>query len=254
MKKINRLLIKDLHVSVNDKPILRGLSMEVNGGELHVVMGPNGSGKSTLVNALMANGNYKISDSKIQIADKSIIKLKTDERVKSGLMMSWQNPVTINGVSLFNLLKTAYKEVYKQENISVLKLHEMIKLKAIQIGLNEEYLKRSLNEGFSGGEKKKAEMLQLLIMKPKFAFIDEIDTGLDVDALKVIARCITELLKNNCGVVLITHNPRLLKYLSPDQVYVMMDGLIVKQGSINLIKQIEERGYGQFRQKRKLSV
>jgi Fe-S cluster assembly ATP-binding protein len=250
----NILLIRNLIVSVGAKEILHGVNLEVKSGELHVIMGPNGSGKSTLAHSLMGNIQYQISNIQYQINDKSLVEFSPDEIAKAGVMMTFQNPVAVPGVGLASFIRTAYKELHPETNLSVLELQKMIEAKAKKLELNPEFLKRGINDGLSGGEKKKAEILQLLILKPKFAFFDEIDTGLDIDALQTIVSSIQELLQDNCGVVLITHNPRMLKYLKPDKVHVVINGVIVKEGNLDLIKQIEEKGYGQFQKKGKLSL
>lgn len=239
------LLIKDLWVSVEQKEILRGINLEIKSGTLHVVMGPNGSGKSTLASTMMGHPFYQIKNqkSKIKINNKLINDLGPDERAKLGLMLAFQNPLTIPGVTLSNFLRTAYFELYGKKILSVLAFHKMMQEKATLLSLDHAFLRRSINDGFSGGEKKKAEMLQLLVLQPKFAVFDEIDTGLDVDALKSVSKAIQILKEQGCGILLITHYQRILNHVIPDHVHIMKSGQIVKSGGSELVTQIEEKGY-----------
>jgi Fe-S cluster assembly ATP-binding protein len=245
VKKQNRALqIAQLHVSVERKEILKGVSLTVKPGEFHVVMGPNGSGKSTLTYALMGHPSYEVTRGSVKIGTKSLLDLKADERAKLGVMLAFQNPLAIAGVTLSHFLRTAYRQLYGEKAKSVLELHKEMILHAKTLGLDESFLKRSLNDGFSGGEKKKAEMLQLLTLRPIFGIFDEIDTGLDVDALKTVAAGISALQSQRSGILLITHYQRILNYLSPTHVHVMMNGKFVKKGGPELVAQIEEKGYG----------
>ena len=248
MQKIPALTIKELYVSVEGKEILKGIGLSILSGELHVVMGPNGSGKSTLTYTLMGHPNYKFKDqsSKIKVNNTLINTLAPHERAKLGLMLAFQNPLAVPGVTLGSFLRTAYRELYKNEKIDVISLHRQIQQTAKDLRLDEAFLKRAINDGFSGGEKKKAEMLQLITLKPKFAIFDEIDTGLDVDALKSVANGIELLQKQGTGILLITHYQRILNYLKPTHVHIMKSGKLVKSGRAELVKVVEAKGYADF--------
>ena len=248
MDKTISLTIKNLYVSIEDKTILHGIDLIIKSRELHVVMGPNGSGKSTLTYALMGHPNYKFKDqsSKIKVNNTLINTLAPHERAKLGLMLAFQNPLAVPGVTLGSFLRTAYRELYKNEKIDLISLHRQIQQTAKDLRLDEAFLKRAINDGFSGGEKKKAEMLQLVTLKPKFAIFDEIDTGLDVDALKAVANGIELLQKQGTGILLITHYQRILNYLKPTHVHIMKSGKLVKSGGAELVKIVEAKGYADF--------
>lgn len=243
------LQIKNLVVSIEEKEILHGVDLTIKPAKLHVVMGPNGSGKSTLTYALMGHPSYHIGgrQSKVTLGRKSLLELKPEERAKMGIMLAFQNPIAVPGVTISNLLRTAYVELYGKDTLSTLEFHAFLKSQAAKLELDPTFLRRAINDGFSGGEKKKAEMLQLLVLRPKFAIFDEIDTGLDVDALKTVAQGIVLLQQEGTGVLLITHYQRILNYLKPDRVHVMMAGEIVMEGGPELTKMIEEKGYGSIR-------
>src|SRR3972149_1833406 len=266
----SRLIIFNLRVSVMDKEILKGISLSVGSGEVHAVMGPNGSGKSTLAMALMGHPSYKVlsSKNKIQINGKNIVDLPTEERAKKGLFLAFQAPTAIPGVSVVNLLRSAYQEIYSANGQSGQKtdrLHnpllsrrwqatgltlteftQQLKQYARLLHLSKDFLSRGIHDGFSGGEKKKVEMLQALALRPKFAVFDEIDTGLDVDALKTVASGIGWLKKQGTGVIVITHYQRILRYVKPDFVHVLVAGKIVDTGGAALAKKIEEQGYQRY--------
>ena len=248
MDKTISLTIKNLYVSIEDKTILHGIDLIIKSRELHVVMGPNGSGKSTLTYALMGHPNYKFKDqsSKIKVNNTLINTLAPHERAKLGLMLAFQNPLAVPGGTLGSFLRTAYRELYKNEKIDLISLHRQIQQTAKDLRLDEAFLKRAINDGFSGGEKKKAEMLQLITLKPKFAIFDEIDTGLDVDALKSVANGIELLQKQGTGILLITHYQRILNYLKPTHVHIMKSGKLVKSGGAELVKIVEAKGYADF--------
>ncbi|MCJ7740263.1 Fe-S cluster assembly ATPase SufC [Candidatus Microgenomates bacterium] len=255
------LLIQNLSVEIAGKTLLKNINLEINAGQIHVLMGPNGSGKSTLAQAIMGNQNFKIQNSndksnlkfKIQIDDKNITTLATDGRAREGLFLAFQNPVAIPGVSVANLLRIASKvnQLKSSHNpaLSVWDFNERLVATAEKLGIRQELLKRSLNEDFSGGEKKKLEMLQALILQPKYAIFDEIDTGLDVDALRIVADGINLLKKSGTGILIITHYQRILKYALPDRISVLVNGRIVATGRNELVEEIEKEGYKRWQTK-----
>lgn len=243
----NKLLsVSNLKIEVENKQILNGLNLDINNGEVHVIMGPNGAGKSTLANALMNNPKYKQVDGNIEFEGENINNLKTDERAKKGLFLSFQSPEEIPGITVENFLKYA-KRTSEGNLLSHFKFNLDLKNNMKELKIDESYAERYLNVGFSGGEKKKNEILQMLILKPKLAILDESDSGLDIDAIKIVSKGISMFVNENRGVLIITHNTRILENLKPDYVHVLLDGKIVKTGDMNLAKEIEEKGYDQFR-------
>ncbi len=236
------LEIKNLHVSVNDVEILKGINLSVKQGEICAIMGPNGSGKSTLANALMGHPSYIITEGEIFLDGKKINHLGPDERAKLGLFLSFQYPVEIPGVTVANFLKTAYKSV-KQKDISILDFKKLLEEKMHLLKMDKKFMIRYLNEGFSGGEKKRNEILQLAVLSPKIAILDETDSGLDIDTLRIVAEGVNKLIGPEMGCVIITHYQRLLDYIKPDKIYIMIDGKIVKSGGAKLALQLEEKGY-----------
>jgi len=247
-KMKNVLKVLHLRVAIGAKEILRDVSLVVKSSEVHAIMGPNGSGKSTLAYALMGHPSYKIqsSKSKVQINGKNIIHLPAQERAKAGLFLAFQSPIAVPGVSVFNLLRAAHQEIHGADNFSVSDFFKLLKKNAKELRIEESFLSRGIHDGFSGGEKKKMEMLQALTLAPKFAIFDEIDTGLDVDALKVVARGISLLSSQGTGIIIITHYQRILKYLKPDVVHILVKGEIVKTGKAFLASEIEEKGYEKY--------
>lgn len=237
------LRIKGLKVAVEGKEILRGVDVTIAPGRLHVIMGPNGSGKSTLAATLMGHPSYTVTAGTVTLGKTNLLGLEPNNRAKKGLMLAFQNPLTIPGVTLSNLIRTSYHELYGKKTLTVIELHRLLQEKAKYLSLNPAFLKRGINDGFSGGEKKKAEMLQLLMLRPKFAIFDEIDTGLDVDALKVVSLGMHDLKNVGTGILLITHYQRILTHVKPDVVHIMKKGAIVKTGGTELVSQIEEKGY-----------
>ena len=240
------IIINKLSVQINNKKILKKINLKINTGEFHVVMGRNGTGKSTLANIITGKDGYKITSGDILFNNKSIIDLSPEERALQGIFMSFQYPVAIPGVNTMHFLRTAINSIKKNNNSKELSPAEFIKMfkeKLNQVGLSEDFAKRSVNDGFSGGEKKRFEILQMLLMNPKFILLDETDSGLDIDALKIIADNINTIKSNDNAFLLITHYHRILKYLNPDFVHVLSDGKIIKSGDENLALELEEKGY-----------
>ena len=237
------LEIKDLKVTVESKPILKGVTITLEPGKVYALMGPNGSGKSTLAQTIMGHPKYKITGGTIRLNQEDLASLSPDEKAQRGLFLSFQYPKEISGVSLSSFLRAAYNAV-KKEKLSVLDFHKRLKEKLCLLKLPENFSARSVNEGFSGGEKKKAEMVQMLVLDPAFAILDETDSGLDVDALKAVAAGINLMRSPQRSILLITHYYRILDYVNPDIVYVMIDGKIVKTGGKELAQQIEKQGFG----------
>jgi len=257
------LTVSNLHASIGNKKILRGVSLKVKSGDVHAIMGPNGGGKSTFAYALMGHPSYTVDSqkSKVFIGKKNISELPTEERAKAGLFLALQSPIAVPGVTVTNLLRTAYEELhggkknitqnplFNKKNIGSMTIGEfiaMIKKYAKELRIEESFLSRGIHDGFSGGEKKKIEMLQALVLAPSFAIFDEIDTGLDVDALKVVAKGIATLAQKGTGVIIVTHYQRILKYVKPDVVHILVNGKIVKTGKAGLAKEIEDKGYEKY--------
>ncbi|MBU5690011.1 MAG: Fe-S cluster assembly ATPase SufC [Candidatus Aenigmatarchaeota archaeon] len=247
---MSKLEIKDLYVSVEGKEILKGVNLKIEQGQIHAIMGPNGAGKSTLSYAIMGHPRYKITKGKIILDGEDITDLPADEKAKKGLFLAFQYPVAIPGLTLSNFLRHAYNSVKGkdvtnkgEELLSTLQFQKILKQKMKLLKMKEEFANRYLNDGFSGGEKKKAEILQLAVLEPKFAFLDETDSGLDVDALKVVSNGVNKLVGPHLGVVVITHYQRMLKYIKPDYVHIMFNGKIIKTGDYKLAEELEERGY-----------
>ena len=240
------LVIQDLHVSLEDKELLKGVNLKIKRGEVVALMGPNGSGKSTLGNVLMGSPKYKITKGKIFLDNEDITEAKPEDRAKKGLFLSFQYPAEISGVTLSNFLRTAYNTL-RNTNISVIDFYKMLKEKMAMLKMDDSFSRRYLNEGFSGGEKKKAEILQLAVLEPKFAIIDEVDSGTDVDAMKVLSEGINKLKdEKNMGVFIITHYNRILEYIKPDRVIILVNGKFSKEGDHTLAHNIEKRGYSEF--------
>ncbi|MBU5364122.1 Fe-S cluster assembly ATPase SufC [Enterococcus devriesei] len=238
------LEIKDLHVAIEDKEILKGVNLEMKTGEIHAIMGPNGTGKSTLSAAIMGNPNYKVTKGEILFDGKNILDLEVDERARLGLFLAMQYPSEIPGISNAEFMRAAINARREEdEKISVMQFLKKLDKKMELLNMPEEMAERYLNEGFSGGEKKRNEILQLLMIEPTFAILDEIDSGLDIDALKVVAKGINEMRGDDFGALIITHYQRLLNYIVPDVVHIMMDGRVVLTGDADLAKRLEAEGY-----------
>ena len=240
------LQIKNLHAGVEDKKILKGVNLEVKAGEIHAIMGPNGSGKSTLSAVISGNENFEVSQGSVTFLNEDILELDPEERAHKGVFLSFQYPVEIPGVSVTNFIKTAINENRKAKGLEDMPASEMLKLiksKADLLEIDRKFLSRSLNEGFSGGEKKRNEIFQMAMLDPKLAILDETDSGLDIDALKIVANGVNKLKSKDNAVIIITHYQRLLDYIIPDFVHVLIDGKIVKSGTKELAYELEEKGY-----------
>ncbi|HET7146880.1 MAG TPA: Fe-S cluster assembly ATPase SufC [Candidatus Nitrosopolaris sp.] len=245
---------KNLHVSIEGKEILTGLNLVINKGEVHALMGPNGSGKSTFANVLLGHPKYTVTSGDILVKGQSLLNLSTDERARKGIFLGFQYPIEIAGVGYSHFLRNAYNTLTKtlgeeQNNrevfLTVREFHEYVKRNLDSVGLDPTFLSRYLNEGFSGGEKKRSEVMQMLVLKPNVAILDEPDSGLDIDAVKSVAEAINKLIDSGAGVVVITHYARILRYLSRlDHVNVMAKGKIIKTGDKGLSEELETKGYG----------
>lgn len=238
------LEIKDLHVSIEDKEILKGVNLTINTGEIHAIMGPNGTGKSTLSSAIMGHPSYEVTQGEVLLDGVNILELDVDERAKAGLFLAMQYPSEITGVTNADFMRSAINA--KREEGQEINLMQFIKKLDKQmdfLDIDKDMAQRYLNEGFSGGEKKRNEILQLMMLEPKFAILDEIDSGLDIDALKVVSKGINQMRGEEFGALMITHYQRLLNYITPDKVHVMYGGKVVKSGIPELAKRLEEEGY-----------
>jgi Fe-S cluster assembly ATP-binding protein len=240
------LLIEDLHVSVDDKEILHGLNLEVEPGKVHALMGPNGSGKSTLAYALAGHPRYQITGGKATFRGEDVLTLTPDERARLGMFLAMQYPVEVPGVSVTNFLRTAVNAV-RGEDVPVRQFAKDLREQMKILQMDPRFAERSLNEGFSGGEKKRHEILQMALLRPKLAILDETDSGLDIDALKIVSEGVNRLRGPELGVLLITHYTRILRYIAPDYVHVMVDGRVVESGGPELADQLEEHGYERWR-------
>jgi Fe-S cluster assembly ATP-binding protein len=240
--KTATLEVRDLHVTVDGNTILNGIDLTVRQGETHALMGPNGSGKSTLSNVIMGRPGYEITAGTVDFDGEDITALTPDERAKRGLFLAMQYPTEVPGVSVVNFLRTAYQAV-KGEQVSALAFRKHMKEQMDRLGIDDAMVNRYVNQGFSGGEKKRNEVLQLAVLEPRIAILDETDSGLDIDSLKLVAQGVDELVGPELGVLLITHYQRILNYITPDRVHVMMRGRIVRSGGPELAHELEEKGY-----------
>ncbi|SCY31677.1 Iron-regulated ABC transporter ATPase subunit SufC [Nonlabens sp. Hel1_33_55] len=240
------LKVKNLHATIDGKEILRGINLEVKAGEVHAIMGPNGSGKSTLANVIAGREEYEMSEGEISMNDEDITELDPEERAHRGVFLSFQYPVEIPGVSVTNFMKTAINETRKAQGKDEMPAKDMLKMireKSELLEIDRKFLSRSLNEGFSGGEKKRNEIFQMAMLEPKLAILDETDSGLDIDALRIVANGVNKLRSKDNATIVITHYQRLLDHIVPDYVHVLFNGRIVKSGGKELAHQLEERGY-----------
>ncbi|MGE5591347.1 MAG: Fe-S cluster assembly ATPase SufC [Bacillota bacterium] len=238
----NVLEIRDLHVKIDDKPILNGLNLTLKSGEVHALMGPNGSGKTTLSFTLMGHPRYEVTGGEILLNGENVLEMAPDERARRGLFLAFQYPSEVAGVTVANFLRTALNSVRGTE-LSAWDFFELMQEKMNFLEMDESFAKRYLNEGFSGGEKKRNEMLQMLLLQPKFAILDETDSGLDIDALKVVSKGVNALRSDDFGALVITHYNRILRYIEPDVVHVMINGRIERTGGKELSLELEEKGY-----------
>ena len=240
------LSINNLHARIDEKKILKGINLEIKPGEVHAIMGPNGSGKSTLASVLAGREDYEVTDGTVEFAGKDLLELSPEERAGEGLFLAFQYPVEIPGLSTTNFIKTAVNEVRKyrgEEPLDAVAFLKLMKEKMAQTNIDQTLLSRSLNEGFSGGEKKRNEVFQMAMLQPKLAILDETDSGLDIDAIRIVANGVNKLRSKDNAVLLVTHYQRLLDYIVPDFVHVLYNGRIVKSGPKELALELEERGY-----------
>jgi Fe-S cluster assembly ATP-binding protein len=241
------LKIENLHAEIDGNEIIKGLSLEVGRGEIHAIMGPNGSGKSTLANVLMGHPRYDVTQGTVTFEGVDVFELEPDERARMGMFLAFQYPSEVPGVSVANFLRTAVNSVRENE-LSVMEMYKLLQEKMRIMQMDPKFAERYLNEGFSGGEKKRNEILQMLMLDPKLAIMDETDSGLDIDALQVVARGVSELRGPEFSAVIITHYQRILRYIEPDHVHVMLDGRIVTSGGKELALELEDKGYDLVRQ------
>ncbi|HBC4097171.1 TPA: Fe-S cluster assembly ATPase SufC [Staphylococcus aureus] len=238
------LEIKDLHVSIEDKEILKGVNLTINTDEIHAIMGPNGTGKSTLSSAIMGHPSYEVTKGEVLLDGVNILELEVDERAKAGLFLAMQYPSEITGVTNADFMRSAINAKREEgQEINLMQFIKKLDKNMDFLDIDKDMAQRYLNEGFSGGEKKRNEILQLMMLEPKFAILDEIDSGLDIDALKVVSKGINQMREENFGALMITHYQRLLNYITPDKVHVMYAGKVVKSGGPELAKRLEEEGY-----------
>ena len=240
------LSIKDLHASVDGKAILKGINLQVNAGEVHAIMGPNGSGKSTLANVLAGRDSYEVTSGEVQFRDQDLLDMDPEIRAREGVFLAFQYPVEIPGVTNLYLLKASINAILKhrgEEELNAMSFLKLIKEKAALVEMKQEFLYRSVNEGFSGGEKKRNEILQMALLEPYLSILDETDSGLDIDALKIVAQGVNTLRNADRSMVVVTHYQRLLDYIVPDFVHVLFDGKIIRSGDKSLAFELEEKGY-----------
>jgi Fe-S cluster assembly ATP-binding protein len=241
------LRIENLHAQIDGNEILKGLSLEVGKGEIHAIMGPNGSGKSTLSNVLMGHPRYEVTEGSVTFEGQDVLELEPDERARLGMFLAFQYPSEVPGVSVANFMRTAVNSVREKE-LPPMEMYKLLQEKMRIMQMDPRFAERYLNEGFSGGEKKRNEILQMLMLDPRLAIMDETDSGLDIDALQVVARGVNELRGPEFSAVIITHYQRILRYIEPDHVHVMLDGLIVTSGGKELAEELEDKGYDWVRQ------
>lgn len=242
MSNVAELVISDLHVNIGEKEIIKGLSLNVKQGEVHAIMGPNGTGKTTLGQTLMGHPRYTVTQGTVALGGEDLLDMEADERAKAGLFLAFQYPSEIPGVTVQNFLRQAYQSV-KGTEVGPIEFFNVMQEKMNLLRMDLQFAKRYLNEGFSGGEKKRNEMLQLAMLEPKFAILDETDSGLDIDALKAVSEGVNALRGPDLGLIIITHYHRILQYIKPDHVHIMLEGRIVKSGGPELALELEAKGY-----------
>jgi len=241
--------IKNLHAEIEGKEILKGIDLSIGAGEVHAIMGPNGSGKSTLSNVIAGHDAYEVTEGSITLGGEDVLELEPEERAALGIFLAFQYPIEIPGVQMTTFLKTAVNAIRKQrgvEELDALGLLKLMKRKTKELGISDDMMKRAVNVGFSGGEKKRNEVLQMAMLEPKFAVLDETDSGLDIDALKIVADGVNALRAKDRSFLVITHYQRLLDYIKPDVVHILADGKIIKSGGPDLAIELEEKGYTEF--------
>ena len=246
------LKVKDLHAGIDGKEILKGLNLEVKKGEVHAIMGPNGSGKSTLSKVLAGHPSYEVISGEVIYDGKDLLELEPDERAREGVFMAFQYPVEVPGVSNSQFLRLAYNQKMKhlgQEELDPLEFDDLIQEKIKIVEMDKSFINRSVNEGFSGGEKKRNEILQMAVLEPKLAVLDETDSGLDIDALRIVSKGVNRLIGQEFGLLVITHYERILKYIKPDHLHVLIDGKIAMSGGPEVVKELEVKGYDWVREK-----
>lgn len=253
-KMVDVLTIEHLHVEVEGKEILKDINLEVKSNEIHAIMGPNGAGKTSLALAIMGHPRYKITKGDVKINGESILGLTTDKRAQKGLFISLQYPIGLQGITLFTLIKAsltalkyAPKSPNEKPNIPLAQIRKELEINLKKVGLDETFINRYVNEGFSGGEKKKSEIVQMAMIKPKFAILDETDSGLDIDGIKIVSNAILDISRREIGLILITHYNRILQFIKPDYVHVLLDGRIVETGGPELADLLEQKGYDWFK-------
>ena len=251
---MSELVIRDLHIQIEDKEIVKGVNLTIKPGEVHAIMGPNGTGKSTLAYTLMGHPNYEVTAGEAIFEGQNILELEPDQRAQMGIFLAFQYPVAIPGVSVANFLRSAVNAKRKQTNpeykgIPIPEFRKLLREKMDMLRMDHSFAGRYLNDGFSGGEKKRAEILQMAVLEPKIAILDETDSGLDIDALRIVSEGVNALRSENLGVLVITHYQRILNYIKPDYVHVMLGGKIVESGGPELALHLEEHGYDWLREK-----
>jgi len=240
--------IVNLHAKIEDKPILKGVNLEINKGEIHALMGPNGSGKSTLSNVIMGHPSYEVTEGEIWFNGQNIIEMEADERARLGIFLAFQYPLAIPGVSTAKFLKSAVDAIHSEKKKSAAEFLKELRENLKYLEMNEAFLNRFLNDGFSGGEKKRMEILQMLMLKPTFAVMDETDSGLDIDALRIVSMGVNRLAGKDFALLVITHYERILQHIKPDHLHILIDGKIVMTGGPELVKELEVKGYDWLRQ------
>ena len=240
---MSKLKIENLHVRVEEKEILKGLNLEVNTGEVHAIMGPNGTGKSTLASAIMGNPVYEVTDGSITLDNEDVLEMEVHERSRKGIFLAMQYPSEVTGVTNYEFIRAALRSHNNGENVPMIKLINQYEKAIKELEMDEALAHRYLNEGFSGGEKKRNEILQMKMLKPKFAILDEVDSGLDIDNLRIVGTTVSDMVSEDFGVILITHYQRILEYVNPTHVHIMVNGKIVISGGKELITKIEDQGY-----------